>query len=853
MFTILEKLVKWDNSLDNSVIAEAIAEAKKWTGDKLFCFLDPFAGGGAIPFEATRLGLTTYAHDLNPVAVMINKAMIEVPYRFRECKPVNPESRMLIAYNDRKWNRATGLADDVLYYGKKLLKLTEKRIGHLFPDAKLDTFTGKVTPIAWIWARTVKCNNPMCGRQIPLVKSFTLSKTKGKEVNAKPFYDESGHLHFDIKYSTQKTSPTIRNTGAICPSCGQPIPFSYIREEAKGRRLGQILLSTVVDTKKGRFYLAPDKEQIEAANISEPDDIPQTEMPDNALGFRVQAYGIKKHSQLFTNRQLLVLNTLIDELMIVALEVEQDALQAGMSNSHLSFETGGDGAKAYSDAVSLYLAMVIDRIADYNSALCAWQPGGNKAANTFNRPALSMSWDFAEANPFSEAYGSFINKLEWAVEAIQMLHTNSIGYAEQADAQVDCGLRNIIVSTDPPYYDNIGYADLSDFFYIWLRKSLKDIFPKAFSTMLVPKEEELIATPFRNEGNQEKAKQFFENGMLATCRQLYKYVTEEIPLTIYYAFKQSDTYVDDQDTKKSSSSGWETILNAIIQSGFMITGTWPMRTEMPNRTRNMESNALATSIVLVCRKRPDERNVTRRSFINELRRELRPALKQLQLSNIAPVDLAQSAIGPGMGVFSRYQKVLEADGTPMSVRNALQVINEEIDLYFNEQVGDLDAMSRFCVDLYTQNAFNDIRFGDADILARAKGTSVATLSSHSVVYAKAGIVHLIERTELSKKIDNNESCIWMLTQQLTQAMATGGVEACAKAIFMMLGSNAERAKDLAYRLYTIAEQKKWSTEAFAYNALVVAWPDIQSRAAMMKRETPEQLDLFSMGLLDPNS
>lgn len=356
-----------------------------------------------------------------------------------------------------------------------------------------------------------------------------------------------------------------------------------------------------------------------------------------------------------------------------------------------------------------------------------------------------------------------------------------------------------------------------------------------------------MASPYRFEGDALKAKDFFESGMLETCKRIYQYSKEDIPVTIYYAYKQSDV----DENSSAVSTGWETMLSAIINAGFAITGTWPMRTEKVGRMIANGTNALASSIVLVCRKRPESApQTTRRNLISLLRRELRPALKQLQESNIAPVDLAQSAIGPGMGVFSRYRKVLEADGTPMSVRSALHVINEEIDLFFNEQVGDLDAMSRFCVDLYTENAFNDIKFGEADVLSRAKGTSVSALASHDVVYAKAGTVHLIERTDLPETIDADEGCIWLLTQQLTQTMATGGVEACAKAVFMMFGSNAERAKDLAYRLYTIAEQKKWATEAFAYNALVVAWPDIQSRAAIMQRDTPEQMDMFSMGLLN---
>ena len=386
-----------------------------------------------------------------------------------------------------------------------------------------------------------------------------------------------------------------------------------------------------------------------------------------------------------------------------------------------------------------------------------------------------------------------------------------------------------MVSSDPPYYDNIGYADLSDFFYVWMRQSLKETYPKLFRTMLVPKAEELVATPYRFEGSTEKARDFFEDGMLHTGQQIYQYAREDVPVTIYYAYKQIDT--DEREAEKqTASTGWETMLSAIIKAGFAITGTWPMRTEMANRSIASGTNALASSIVLVCRKRPaDAPQATRRSLIAELKRELRPALKKLQESNIAPVDLAQSAIGPGMGVYSRYARVLEADGTPMTVRSALQIINQELDVYFNEQDGELDANSRFCVDLYTQNATN---------------TLVAALAARGVLSAEKGIVRLLIREELPQKTDPREEMIWLLCQQLTHAMETGGVEACAQIVAPILGSNAERAKDLAYRLYTLAERKGWAQEGYAYNALVVAWREIQSRAAELQQATPEQTSFF---------
>lgn len=456
-----------------------------------------------------------------------------------------------------------------------------------------------------------------------------------------------------------------------------------------------------------------------------------------------------------------------------------------------------------------------------------------------------MVWDYAESNPFSNSTGNWSGAINWVAKSLEKSPASGTGYAQQFDAQSDCGMRNIMISTDPPYYDNIGYADLSDYFYIWLRHSIKDTYPELFGTMLVPKAEELIATPYRHDGSMEKAKGFFENGMLSACKQMYQYAKEDFPVTIYYAYKQSDS-----NSSGTASSGWETMLSAIINAGFLITGTWPMHTERETGLKSAV-NALASSIVLVCRKRPEDApQTTRRNLIAALRRELRPALQKLQSSNIAPVDLAQSAIGPGMGVFSRYRRVLEADGTVMSVRSALQVINEEVDLYFNEKVGSLDAASRFCVDLYTQCAYNNIKYGEAEILANAKSTSIPMMAAHGVLYAKAGVVHLMERSELPTAVDSNESTVWLLTQQLTHAMATGGIEACAKIVWGIFGSGAEAAKDLAYRLYTIAERKGWTEEGYAYNALVVAWPDIQSRAAAIKADAPEQMTLFDMDAID---
>lgn len=780
----------------------------------------------------------------------INKAMIEIPPRFAGKAPVNPDAQVSAMRNG--WNGAQGLAEDVRYYGEWMKQEAYQRIGHLYPKVKVphEQGGGEATVIAWIWARTVKCPNPACGCEMPLASSFVLSKKKGKEAWVKPIPD-GDKVHFEVQngkcpkeYESYKTG---RGAAFKCPCCGEVTTDEYVKSEGKAGRLGTQLMAIVGDGKHGRIYLSPNEEHILAARVEKPENGPTGALPENPRWFSPPAFGMDHYDDLFTPRQLTALTTFSELVSEAQAKAEADAVAAGMKNDHLPLCNGGDGARAYGEAVGVYLAFAVDRLADIGSSIASWINSIGAIRNTFGRQAIPMTWDYAEGNPFSNSSGCFGNMLEWVYKCIgNFPSAQSEAEVSQADAQSDCGLRNIMISTDPPYYDNIGYADLSDFFYVWMRQSLKDTYPELFSTMLVPKVEELIATPYRHDGSVENAKSFFEDGMLSACKQMYRYAREDVPVTIYYAYKQSDT-----DDRGTASSGWETMLGAIVNAGFAITGTWPMRTERGVRTIAQGTNALASSIVLVCRKRPEDApQTTRRNLIAALRRELRPALQKLQSSNIAPVDLAQSAIGPGMGVFSRYRRVLEADGSVMTVRSALQVINEEVDLYFNEKVGSLDAASRFCVDLYTQCAYNNIKYGEAEILANAKSTSIPMMAAHGVLYAKAGVVHLMERSELPTAVDSNESTVWLLTQQLTHAMATGGIEACAKIVWGIFGSGAEAAKDLAYRLYTIAERKGWTEEGYAYNALVVAWPDIQSRAAAIKADAPEQMTLFDMDAID---
>lgn len=828
----LAELVKWENSGNEALLSKARAEIAKYVApphqdSEFIDFLDPFSGGGSIPLEAQRLGMKAHAHDLNPVAVLINKAMIEIPPRFVGMVSVNPGARK---QGEKTWKGAQGLAEDVRYYGEWMKQEAFRRIGHLYPKVHIPEEHGRseATVIAWIWARTVKCPNPACGCAMPLVRSFELSKKKGKEAWIEP-HCADGKVSFEVHYGGKaKTGGTVNRRGAVCLCCGTPVSFDYIRECGRAGTMSAQMMAVVAEGERERIYLAPDTFQITTAQVERPHDFPDAVLPKNPRDFKTPNYGLYTFADLFTPRQLTALTTFSELVAEAQNKATDDALAAGMTDDGIALADGGSGALAYGQAVGVYLAFLVDRLADRSSSICSWDTGYTKIRNTFARQAIPMTWDYAEGNPFSTSTGCFESTIDWVYKCLLGLPVSSKGTALQQDAQTDCGLRNLVISSDPPYYDNIGYADLSDYFYIWLRQSLKTTYPQLFRTMLVPKVEELVATPYRFDGSKVAARQFFEDGMLQACRQIYLYAREDVPVTIYYAYKQSEA--DEQNNSVQASTGWETMLSAIIHAGFCITGTWPMRTEMVNRSVASNANALASSIVLVCRKRvPDAPACTRRTFLAELRSELRPALDKMQTSNIAPVDMAQASIGPGMAVYSRYAKVLEADGSELTIRKALQIINQELDAYFTEQEGDMDEASRVCLALYSQCAFNELSFGEADVLARAKNTSIEALVRLNLASAEKGLVRLLDRNELPVFAVASEQSLWLVTQQIVYAMQEKGIDGCAEIVSRLHRIAPDKVKTLAYRLYSLAEQKGWTQEAFIYNALVVSWNDVQTK------------------------
>ena len=817
LFKIIGKIVTWENSGNEELFADALAEIKKSVGNDLPAVFDPFAGGGSIPLEAQRLGLKAFAADLNPVAVMINKAMIEIPAKFKDCPPVHPERPVLGV-----WRGAQGLAFDILFYGKQLKKLAEKQIGKLYPKAD-----GK-TVIAWLWARTVTCSNPACNHKMPLVHSFKLS-TK-QNVFVKPVID-GDQLRFEI--CNGKDAPpegTVNRNGARCLFCGSNVPLEHVRSEGKAGRLGAILMAIVAEGIGGRTYLAPDPQHEQIANIDIPDDYPEGELADDPRNLWTKPYGLDQWHKLFTNRQLIALTTFSDLISDIKAQVQNDG-----------------GSKDYADAIAVYLAFLIDKMIDYNSNLCGWHSSGDKITHVFARQAIPMTWDYAEANPFSRSSGCFDNMLNWIYESVKELPAKKIGEAIRHVAMEKFPLDKVIVSTDPPYYDNIGYADLTEFFYVWLRRPLKSIYPQLFGRMTFAKDDELIATPYRHKNNKAAARKFFEDGMFKALQNIYDVARADFPVTIYYAFKQQDAESDG-----TASTGWETMLNALIRAGFQITATWPMRTELTTALKS-NVNALASSIVLACRKRPPEnKHCGKGEFIRELKSELKTALAKMQKATIAPVDMAQAAIGPGIGVYSRYEKITDMNDNELTVRDALKIINGELAEFFGTQTGRLDAASQFCVDLFTQTGFNEITFGEADVLARAKNISVETLKSNGAAIAAQGRVRLTDRDEMPALDENKQlnrdwvrnlvgaSCAWLWVQSLVLVFKKEGIMGAAELLAKFDGDN-ESLKNLAYRLYDICEKRNWSKEATGYNDLVVEWQTIVDNSVKKK---PEQGELF---------
>ncbi|HEV3276302.1 MAG TPA: DUF1156 domain-containing protein [Terriglobia bacterium] len=877
LFEIIRQLVLWENTTNEEVLERARAEI--WQGWRATCaenadhprarelfdrhklpaFHDPFAGGGSLPLEAQRLGLEAYASDLNPVAVLINKAMIEIPPKFASRPPVNPASRADKTLIQREWHGAQGLAEDVRYDGQWMRDEAERRIGHLYPKIEitaeiakersdLKPYVGKkLTVIAWLWARTVKSPNPAFAQvDVPLASTFMLCTKPGREAYVEPVIERSGY-RFTVKVGKPKDPEGAKNGTKLarganfkCLMSDTPITSNHIYSEAKAGRMSARLMAIVTEGDRGRLYLAPTAEMEASARTARPTWKPELAMPENPRWFSPPLYGLTSYGDLFTPRQLVALTTFSDLVAEARERVKHEALAVGLPDGGLALDAGGDGATAYADGIAAYLALGISRLANRSSTLNFWDMLGENIQQVFARQALPMTWDFVEGNPFSESTGNFLGQLGYLINAVLTLPSVGFGKAYQQDAATQALSQSKLVCTDPPYYDNIGYADLSDFFYVWLRRSLKPVFPNLFATLAVPKAEELVATPHRH-GGKENAEAFFLKGMTLAMHRLAEQSHPAFPVTIYYAFKQSET-----ESEGTASTGWETFLDAVIRAGFDVTGTWPIRTEY---TGNLKKNvsALASSIVLVCRPcATDASTAARPEFVNALKVELPVALANLQRGNIAPVDLAQAAIGPGMAVYTRYARVLDAEGKPMSVRDALSLINQTLDEALAEQEGDFDADSRWALAWFEHAGFDAGEYGVAEQLSKSKNTSVSGMVEAGVISSGHGKVRLLKPEELPSDWDpatDPRLTAWEMVHHLVRALEASG-ESAAADLVVKLGSKAEIARELCYRLYTLCERKKRTSEALSYNALVQSWPEIMRLAREGSKPRPEQAGLF---------
>jgi putative DNA methylase len=800
---IIKRLVVWENIHDEALLKEAHQEILKSCGGDPPAILDPFAGGGSIPLEAQRLGLEAHASDLNPVAVLINKALIEIPPKFAGQQPVFPgaaESRM-------SWPGATGLAEDVRRYGQWMSDEAEKRIGHLYPKAKLPDGT-EATVIAWIWARTVTCPNPACAGTMPLVRSFWLSKKKGKERYVQPISDGK-RIRFEIRgpHGVPREG-TVGRSGATCLLCGTPVPLAYIRAEGQAGRIGAQLMAIAAEGTRQRYYLSPNDEHEKAADVARPEDAPDADLPAQALGFRVQGYGMHTWADLFTNRQLTALVTLGD--------LVHDARNRVIA----------DGAgSSYADAVAVYLSLAVSKMADIGNSLCSWKPSMNQAIHLFVRQAIPMLWDYAETQPFGKAAGGFLVSLGNLAKCIDVPPQARPADAAEVDAASVDYARGL-VATDPPYYDNVGYADLSDFFYVWLRRSLADVYPELMGTVLTPKADELVADPFRRDG-REQADRFFEEGFKKVFARISEHTPRDFPITVVYGFKQSETDGDGGH----ASTGWETLLEGMVATGWAVTGTWPMRTELGNRMRAIESNALASSIVLACRPRSRGAELTdRRGLIAALREELPGALRKLQQGSVAPVDLPQAAIGPGMAVFSRYARVNEPDGSSMKVRPALRLINQVLDEVLSQQEGDFGPDTRWCLEWFKSYGFDQGPFGVAETLSKAKNTAVAGLERAGVLKSGAGKVRLLAIGDLATDYDpaqDERVSEWEIVLHLAKSLRERGTDAAAQLMAASRGVvDLDPVRELAYLLFSVAEKRGWAEIALLFNGLGTSWSDL---------------------------
>lgn len=850
LLRVVRRLATWEAAADENLIAEARRIIRDQFNGSPPLLWDMFAGRASIPMEAQRLGLPVLSSDLNPVAVLIEKALLELPAKFAGQGPVNAADRTRGV--GTTWKGVAGLSADVRYYGQWMRDEARARLGSLYPAVQLAAKQGggRATVNAWLWARTATCPNPACGATMPLVASFELSKRPHKQAWVEPAVDrESGTIEFQIGTGPGKaplaTKVGKRGARFRCIACDSVVEERFIRQEGGAGRIGVQLSAIVADGPSGRIYLSPSQDQAPAIEAPDKPWLDQP-MPTNPRWFSPPLYGMPTYGDLFTPRQVVALSTFSDLVGEARERILRDAIAAGLPDDGQRLVESGTQASAYADAVATYLACAVSRLTDYHNALTTWNPTNENISHLFQRQAIPMAWDFAEANPI-EGKLNLTVAIDWVLEGLKLVNVDqqpaTVRQLDATLARIEFEDR-IVVSTDPPYFDNISYADLSDFFYVWLRRSLARIYPDLFATIATPKQSELIASSHRH-GSEEDAIAHFRKGFDNAFRLVAQVARGDVPITIYYAFKQQE---EDAAGDGIASTGWETMLQGLVDNQYQITGTWPVRTTKKARSVARDTNALASAIVLVCRPRLSNASMaTRSEFIRALQTELPQALRALQHESVAPVDLAQAAIGPGMAVFSRYARVLETSGQPMTVRTALALINQTLDRVLAEQESEFDADTRWAIEWFSQHGMDEGPYGDAETLSKAKNTSIDGMARAGILYSRPGKVRLLRRNELSSNWDparDSRTPIWEMTQHLIHAHDEAGEQGAADLVKRLGMGLGEIARDLAYRLYRICEHKEWAQEAMPYNSLVIAWPQIAQLAADDRQEPRQgQLDV----------
>lgn len=878
LHALIAELVRWENSNNETVLNRArweIARSIAWgrgeeppprdDGAAILDYLqtkappvyDPFCGGGSIPLEAQRLGLRAYGSDLNPVAVLISKALVEVPPKFAGRPPVHPGADL-----HKHYRGAQGLAEDVRYYGKWMRDEAERRIGHLYPKARLSDGS-KGTVIAWLWARTVRSPDPRArSAMVPLVSSFMLSTKEGRKAWVEPVIDPAAPDGWRFEVHTgvlakadeerlkQGTKGGDRGSTFSCALTGAPIRGNYIKAEGMAGRMSMRLMAVVAEGNRSRVYLSPMGHHEQIAHDADADPrVADTRegalnqsVPERLTGGTCYSYGLTTFGKLFTPRQLVALTTFSDLVGEVWEKVLAAARAAGLPDDSTPLDKGGTGTAAYADAIATYLAFTVTNISDRNASIVGWASNREHARNVFARQAIPMVWDFCESNVFSDSSGNFFGGVEKIYKVLLELGSDYPGSIKAQPAQSNSfSDEPIIVFTDPPYYDNIAYADLSDFFYVWLRQSLACVWPDLFRRLATPKAEELVATPYRHSG-REQAEAFFMQGMSAVLTAMREAATEGEPLVIYYAFKQSELVEEG-----IVSPGWASFLQAVVDAGLAVDGTWPMRTELERRFVGRDANALASSIGLVSRKRAkDAPSATRADFLRKLRGEMPTAVDKIRRASVGPVDMPQSVIGPGMGVFTRYARVLEDDDQPMTVKTALALINRVWGEIEDDLDANFDPETQVALAWFSTYGFEARASGDLINIATAKDISIEALFRSGVFRNLNGKAGLTPRDKLPENWSPEQdptTTVWECVQHTARVLRSeeGGAEAAAKLVAAM-GAKAEDARKLAYRLYEIASQKGWAAEALVYNELAQDWTQLEDRAASL--QIPVTRDLF---------